>query len=155
MRLQAAASHEAVGLTRAAMDLIVACPALTQPWRLLQSAPGVGPIVAAGLLADMPELGRISRKAIAKLAGLAPYIRESGAWRGKAVCSGGRSRPRQLLYLAAMSARRASPTIKAFFERLTANGKPKMVALTACMRKLLTALNAMIRDGQAWRFNAA
>ena len=154
-RLQTAARREVVALTRAAMALIAACPTLTQPWRLLQSAPGVGPIVAAGMLADMPELGRISRKAIAKLAGLAPYIRESGVWRGKAVCSGGRTRPRSLLYMAAMAARRASPSIKAFFERLTASGKPKMVALNACMRKLLTALNAMLRTGQAWRLSPA
>jgi transposase len=149
-RLQAASRQEAINLTGAATDLIGACPALAQPWRLLQSAPGVGPQVAAELLAHMPELGAVSRKAIAKLAGLAPFIRESGAWRGKAVCSGGRPRPRQLLYLAAMAAIRACAQLKARFERLVAKGKPKMVALNACMRSLLTALNAMIRDQRPW-----
>lgn len=149
-QLQSAAREAAVSLTRAAMDLITACDALEQPWRLLQTAPGVGPLVAGELLAHMPELGSISRKPIAKLAGLAPYIRESGAWKGRATCSGGRPRPRQLLYLAAMSAIRASPQLKARFQGLVARGKPKMVALTACMRSLLTALNAMLRDQRPW-----
>jgi transposase len=144
------AQEQALNLTQAALQLIAACPALSQSWKLLQTAPGVGPIVAAGLLADMPELGHVSRKTIAKLAGLAPYTRQSGAWRGKATCSGGRSRPRRLLYLAAMAAVRTSPSAKAFFQRLVSNGRPKMVALTACMRKLLTILNAIVRDQRPW-----
>lgn len=149
-RIEAQARQEAIALAAAAMQLIHASAELEQPWRLLQTAPGVGPLVAAELLAHMPELGSISRKPIAKLAGLAPYIRESGAWRGRATCSGGRSRPRQLLYLAAMSALRACPRTRCFFQRLVSNGKPKMVALNACMRKLLTALNAMLRDQRPW-----
>lgn len=150
LRLQAAARQQAVELTATATSLARNCPRLAQSWRLLQSAPGVGPLVAAELLAHMPELGQVSRKPIAKLAGLAPFIRESGAWRGRAVCSGGRSRPRRLLYLAAMAAIRASAQLRARFQRLVANGKPKMLALTACMRSLLTALNAMIRDQRPW-----
>jgi len=149
-RLERAARQEAADLTAAAMSQVGACPRLAEPWRLLQSAPGVGPLVAAELLAHMPELGQVSRKPIAKLAGLAPFIRESGAWRGRAVCAGGRTRPRQLLYLAAMAAIRASAHLRGRFQRLIANGKPKMVALTACMRSLLTALNAMIRDQRPW-----
>lgn len=149
-RLEALARQEAAGLLRAAMDLIAACEALIRPWRLLQTAPGVGPLVAAELLAHMPELGEVARKPIAKLAGLAPYIRRSGAWCGRATCSGGRSRPRQLLYLAAMAAIKACPQIKARYQRLVATGKPKMVALTACMRTLLTNLNAMLRDQRPW-----
>jgi transposase len=150
VHIEAEARAQAISLTQAAMALIQACPALAQTGRLLQTAPGVGPLVAAGLLADMPELGGVSRKVIAKLAGLAPYTRESGTWRGRATCSGGRPRPRRLLYLAAMAAVRACPRTRAFFQRLVGNGRPKMVALTACMRKLLTSLNAMIRDQQPW-----
>jgi transposase len=89
-------------LTCAILDHLRGSTRLSRPWRLLQTAPGVGPLVAAELLASMPELGCVSQKAIAKLAGLAPFIRQSGAWRGRATCSGGRPRPRRLLYLAAM-----------------------------------------------------
>jgi transposase len=149
-RIEAAARQEVLGLTRAAIDLVKEHAELTQPWRLLQTAPGIGPLAAAELLAHLPEIGRIDRKAIAKLTGLAPYVRESGAWRGRATCSGGRPRPRQLLYLAVMSALRCCPSIKARFDRLVAGGKPKMVALTACMRQLITALNAMLRDQKPW-----
>jgi len=149
-RMEAIARQEVAGLTRRIFEMIRNQPSLAQPWRLLQTAPGVGPLVAAELLANMPELGCISRKAIAKLAGLAPYVRESGAWKGRAFCSGGRPRPRQALYLAAMAAVRACPAVRNRFQRLVQHGKPKMVALTACMRQMLTALNAMLRDQKPW-----
>jgi transposase len=154
-RLRLAAEQAAIELTRAVRNLIEACERLAQPWRLLQSAPGVGPQVAAELLAHMPELGVLSRKPIARLAGLAPFVRESGAWRGRATCSGGRPRPRQLLYMAAMTAIRTAGPLRTRFTRLIANGKPRMLALNACMRALLTALNAMIRDQQPWRAEPA
>lgn len=150
-RLAAQAAAEAETLR---VDLIAAIrkrAGLEAAWRLLQSAPGVGPLVAAELLASMPELGRVSGKAIAKLAGLAPFIRQSGAWRGKATCSGGRSRPRSALYLAAMAALRSRNGLRPIYERLVANGKPRMVALVACMRRLLVALNAMMAQQTPWR----
>lgn len=118
--------------------------------RLLMSAPGVGPIVAATMLAEMPELGALSGKQAARLAGLAPYIRESGKWKGRAAIGGGRGIARKLLYLAAMAAKRTCPRARAFFDRLVAAGKPKMVALAALMRKLVTTLNAMLRDQRPW-----
>lgn len=117
---------------------------------ILMSAPGVGAIVAATMLAELPELGALSGKQAARLAGLAPYVRESGKWSGRATCGGGRVVPRNLLYLAAMAAKRKCRRANAFFERLVAAGKPKMVALVALMRKLLTALNAMLRDQRPW-----
>jgi transposase len=146
---------EAVRAAKALKDRLIEAlrqrPALEAQWRLLQTAPGVGPLVAAELVAAMPELGRVSGKAIAKLAGLAPFIRQSGAWRGKATCSGGRSRPRCALYLAAMASLRAKAGLRPVYDRLLANGKPRMVALVACMRRLLVALNAMAAEQTPWR----
>jgi transposase len=152
--LEALAGHarlEVKALTQAVGDFLRQSPRLLAPWRLLQTAPGVGPLVAAELLATMPELGCVSNKVIAKLAGLAPFIRKSGAWQGKATCSGGRPRPRRILYMAAMAALRAKQGLRRRFEHLVANGKPKKVALTACMRSLLVALNAMLRDKTPWQ----
>jgi transposase len=136
---------------RAAIALVRASQALSSTWRRLQTAPGVGPLVAAELLAHMPELGAVSSKAIAKLAGLAPFIRRSGQWQGRAVCSGGRPRPRQLLYLAVITCLRGSSPTKATYQHLVAAGKPPKLAITACMRRLLVTLNAMIRDQADWR----
>lgn len=136
---------------RAAIALIRASQALCPTWRRLQTAPGVGPLVAAELLAHMPELGAVGGKAIAKLAGLAPFIRRSGQWQGRAVCSGGRPRPRQLLYLAVITCLRGSSQTKAAYQHLVAAGKPPKLAITACMRRLLVTLNAMIRDQADWR----
>jgi transposase len=124
---------------------------LAPAWRRLQTAPGVGPIVAAELIAHMPELGAVTSKAIAKLAGLAPFIRRSGQWQGRAVCSGGRPRPRQLLYLAVITCLRRASKTKAIYQGLTAAGKPPKLAITACMRRLLVTLNAMLRDQTDWR----
>lgn len=124
-------------------------------WRakedLLRSVPGVGPIIARTLLADMPELGALSPKQIAALAGLAPFTRQSGRWRGKSFIGGGRAAIRALLFLGAMSARRCNPVLKAFYERLVKAGKPRLVALVATARKLLTILNAIIRDQKPWQ----
>ena len=150
-RLVVDAEAVAKALRRQLIEAIRQRPQLEAAWRLLQSAPGVGPLVAAELLASMPELGRGSGKAIAKLAGLAPFVRESGAWRGRAVCSGGRPRPRRALYLAAMAALRSSNGLRPVYDHLLAKGKPRMVALVACMRRLLVALNAMMAQQSPWR----
>jgi transposase len=124
-------------------------------WRdkedLLASVPGVGPQTARTLIAELPELGTLDRKQIASLAGLAPYTRQSGAWKGKSMIAGGRKNVRTALFMAAMVASRYNPILKAFRDRLVALGKPKMVALVAVARKLLTILNAILRDQKPWQ----
>jgi transposase len=116
-----------------------------------RSVPGVGPVVSRTLLADLPELGRLNRKAIAALAGVAPLARDSGTLRGTRSVWGGRAPVRAVLYMGALVATRRNTVIKAFYLRLLAAGKPKKVALTACMRKLLTILNAMMRANKKWQ----
>lgn len=118
---------------------------------LLSSVPGIGPVTARTLIADLPELGRLSPKQIAALAGLAPYTQQSGKWRGRAFTGGGRTSVRSVLFLAAMAASRYNPVLKAFRERLRAAGKPAKVALIAVARKLLTILNAIIRENNTWQ----
>lgn len=117
---------------------------------LLESSPGVGTVTARTLVAELPELGQLNRQKIAALVGLAPFNQDSGKRRGKRRIFGGRASIRSVLYMAALSATKCNPVIKAFYERLLAKGKPKKVALTACMRKLLTILNAMVKNRQAW-----
>jgi len=128
-------------------------------WRtkddLLQSVPGVGRVLSLTLLAELPELGQLSRREIAALVGVAPLNRDSGRRRGKRLVWGGRAPVRAVLYMSALAATRANPVIRAFFERLRAAGKPFKVALTACMRKLLTILNAMVRHDTRWRLATA
>lgn len=123
-------------------------------WRerddLLQSAPGVGPVLSRTILAALPELGQLDGKAIAALVGVAPMNRDSGTMRGKRMIFGGRAPVRTALYMGTLTATRCNPVIKAFYQRLVAAGKPKKVALTACMRKLLIILNAMVRQGTHW-----
>ncbi len=123
-------------------------------WRerdnLLKSTPGVGPVLSVTLLAELPELGTLGRKEIAALVGVAPLNWDSGHLRGKRRVWGGRSRVRAALYMAALVAARCNPVLRAFYERLVEAGKPKKVALTACMHKLLTILNAMIRHRTPW-----
>lgn len=119
--------------------------------KLLSSVPGVGPIVARSLIAEMPELGSLDRRQIAALAGLAPWTRQSGKWRGKSFIGGGRSRVRAVLFMAALVAIRHNPVLKAFRDRLVAAGKPRIVAVVATMRKLLTILNAIVRDQKPWQ----
>lgn len=127
----------------------------TPMWRededLLASVPGIGPVIARTMLAELPELGRLSPKQIAALAGLAPYTRQSGKWRGKSFIGGGRTAVRTALFMGALVAARFNPTLKAFRDRLIAKGKPKLVALVATARKLLTILNAIIRDRKPWQ----
>jgi transposase len=124
-------------------------------WRvkddLLQSVPGVGRVVSLTLLAELPELGRLSHKEIAALVGVAPLNRDSGTLRGKRLVYGGRAPVRAVLYMAALVASKCNPVIRAFYQRLRAAGKPTKVALTACMRKLLTILNAIARDSLPWQ----
>jgi len=117
---------------------------------LLQSAKGIGPTSSATIIAELPELGRLDRRQIAALVGVAPYARESGVWRGRRRISGGRSQLRRTLYMATLTATRFNPTIRAFYARLLAAGKLKKVALVACMRKLLSILNAMVRDSRSF-----
>lgn len=125
-------------------------------WRaqdnLLRSTPGVGPVVSTTLLANLPELGSLNRKEIAALVGVAPLNRDSGTLRGKRRVWGGRSQVRAVLYMGALVAARRNPVIRLFYQRLLAAGKPKKVALTACMRKLLTILNAMVRHRTPWQY---
>jgi transposase len=123
-------------------------------WRknagLLRSVPGVGPVTASTLLAELPELGTRNRQQIAALVGVAPLNRDSGKMRGKRRVFGGRAPVRRALYMATLVATKANPIIRTFYEHLLAQGKEKKVALTACMRKLLVILNSMIRNQQSW-----
>jgi len=124
-------------------------------WRakenLLRSTPGIGPVVSRTLIGDLPELGALNRKQIAALVGVAPLARDSGTLRGKRLIWGGRAPVRAALYMAALVASRRNPVICAFYTRLVDAGKPKKVALAACMRKLLTILNAMMKTNTAWK----
>jgi len=117
---------------------------------LLSSVPGVGRVTVATLLADLPELGTVNRQQIAALAGLAPFNRDSGPKRGKRRIFGGRGTVRRTLYMAALVATRFNPIIRSFYQRLISRGKETKVALTACMRKLLVILNAMVRKDETW-----
>lgn len=126
-------------------------PLFKQKDEILRSAPGVGPVTSAIVLADLPELGHLDRKKIAALVGVAPFNDDSGYRRGKRRIKGGRPSVRTVLYMATVTAVKFNPIIKAFYDRLLKFGKLKKVALVACMRKLLTILNAMIRDMQPWR----
>jgi len=124
-------------------------------WRekdeLLRSVPGVGPVLTSTLLANLPELGTLTNKQIAALVGVAPLNRDSGTLRGKRTVWGGRAQVRAVLYMSAIVAARFNPVIRAFYQRLQRAGKAKKVALTACMRKLLTILNAMLKHRTPWR----
>lgn len=118
---------------------------------LLISTPGIGDGVAFTLIAELPELGRLSSRKIAALCGLAPFNKDSGKMKGKRRIRGGRAPIRTVLYMAMLCAIQHNPVMRDMFQRLVANGKHKKVALTACMRKMVTILNAMVRDNQAWR----
>ena len=123
--------------------------------KLLRSIPGVGPVLVSTLIAQLPELGHASPGEIAALAGVAPYNRDSGQWRGKRSVWGGRRQLRAALYMATLVATRHNPTLRACYERLLAAGKAKKVALTACMRKLLTICNAIIKSNTPWQYPIA
>jgi len=118
--------------------------------QIIQSIPGAGPILSVSLLAGVPELGVLNRRQIAALVGVAPLNRDSGLFRGRRCIWGGRANVRAVLYMAAVSAMRHNPVIRAFYERLIQKGKPFKVAITACMRKLLTILNTMIKNHTVW-----
>jgi len=135
--------------------LIAASPAWRARNDLLQSVPGVGPVLSRTLLGELPELGRLTHKQIAALVGVAPHARDSGAWHGRRGVGGGRAPVRTALYMATVTAARHNPAIRVFYQRLRAAGKPAKVALTACMRKLLTILNAMVRAETYWQPPAA
>jgi len=118
--------------------------------RLLQTIPGIGPVVSLAVMAQLPEGGRLPGKKAVALVGAAPYNRDSGRFRGKRMIRGGRSYLRRMLYMAAVVATRWNPVIRAFYQRLLAAGKPKKLALTACVRKLVLIINAMLKNNQPW-----
>lgn len=150
-RLRKALENELAELDGEIDDHMRGSPAWAEKQDLLASVPGVGPVIARTLIAELPELGALDRRQIAALAGLAPYTRQSGQWRGKSFIGGGRKTVRSMLFLGAMVAARHNPLLKAFRDRLVKSGKPKIVALIAVARKLLTILNAIIRDAKPWR----
>jgi transposase len=123
-------------------------------WRekveLLESVPGIARVTSVNLMATLPELGTLSRRQISSLAGVAPFNRDSGRWQGQRSIYGGRAAARSALYMAALVGSRHNPVLKAFYQRLRQAGKPGKVALTACMRKLLTIINVMLKDGRPW-----
>ncbi len=131
-------------------EMVRQSPAWRERDDLLQSVPGVGRVLSFTLLADLPELGRLSRRAIAKLVGVAPLSHDSGILRGHRFVQGGRASVRAVLYMGALVATRRNRLIRAFYQRLLAAGKAKKLALVACMRKLLTMLNTMVRTNQRW-----
>lgn len=133
-------------------QLIEASPLWRVKDQLLQSVPGVGPKLASTLLGLVPELGRLDRRQIAALVGVAPLARDSGTLRGRRTCWGGRAPVRTVLYMTALVAARYNPILRPFYQKLRAAGKPAKVALIAVARKLLVLLNAMLRDGQPWRY---
>jgi transposase len=136
-------------------DDVRGSPAWRETENLLASVPGVGPTIARTLIAEMPELGTLDRRQIAALAGLAPWTRQSGQWKGRSFIGGGRTSVRTALYMGAVTASRHNPVLKAFRDRMLAAGKPKKLVLIAVARKLLTILNAIIRDQQTWHAQSA
>lgn len=132
-------------------DFIHQSPLWREKDELLKSVPGIGDVTARTLLSELPELGQLDRKEIAALVGVAPFNHDSGRMRGKRRIRGGRTSVRGVLYMATLSSTRFNPVIKAFYDRLVRSGKEKKVALVACMRKLITILNAILRTGQPWR----
>lgn len=130
--------------------LIESCPEYQAKNTILQSMPGVGKVLAASLISNVPELGFITNKQASSLIGVAPITRESGRFKGKRLIQGGRTQVRTVMYMAMMSAIQCNPVFKATYERLLTAGKPKKVAIVACMRKMVVILNSMLRDGVMW-----
>lgn len=151
LRLRKAMEKELVELDGEIHDHVRGSPVWAEKEDLLASVPGIGPVIARTLIAELPELGALDRRKIAALVGLAPWTRQSGQWRGKSFIGGGRKSVRSALFLAAMVASRHNPTLKLFRDRLVNAGKPKLVALIAVARKLLTILNAILRDKRPWQ----
>ena len=150
-RLIAALEKELASVETDIDDAVRGSPVWRDKHDLLASVPGVGPQTARRLIADMPELGTLDRRQVAALAGLAPFTRQSGRWRGRSFIGAGRASVRSALFVAAMVAARHNPALKAFADRLKAAGKPRIVAIVAVARKLLTILNAILRDKTPWR----
>jgi transposase len=143
--------HELAGIDEETRRRIRSTPGWRDPDAVVRSAPGVGEVTARTLIADLPELGRLDRRRIAALVGVAPMNRDSGTWRGHRMITGGRAAIRKHLYMATLTAITHHAVIRAVYRRLVAGGRPKKVALVAAMRKLLTILNAMVRDGRPWQ----
>lgn len=135
------------------LKLIEECPEYQEKNGILQSMPGIGNVVAFSLLADIPELGSISSKEAAALIGVAPFNRESGSYKGPRRIKGGRYQIRTVMFMAMMSAIQCNPVFKAKYEQLLAQGKPKKLALIACVRKMIVMLNSMLRDGVKWELD--
>lgn len=150
LRLLKALQHELDSLDCDIDDSVRGSPVWREKEDLLASVPGVGPTIARTLLAELPELGKLDRRKIAALVGLAPWTRQSGQWRGKAFIGGGRASVRAVLFMGALVAARHNPVLKAFRDKLIAAGKPKIVAIVATARKLLVMLNAILRDEKPW-----
>lgn len=149
-RMNATLTVEIKSLTKAIADLIATTPVLAQREALLRSVPGIGPIIAATLLADLPELGHLGKKQLAALAGLAPFARDSGNHQGLRYIAGGRASVRTALYSCCIVGLRYNPVISTHYRNLTTRGKPHKVATIACSRRLLGILNAMLRDNVMW-----
>lgn len=149
-RLLKALQRELAALDKEIDDDVRKTPLWREKEDLLRSVPGVGPTIARTILGEFPELGTLDRRQAASLAGLAPFTRQSGRWRGKSFIGGGRSTVRAVLFMGALVAVRHNPLLRTCYERLLAGGKPKMVALIAVARKLLTILNAVLRDNKPW-----
>jgi transposase len=154
-RLRKALEKELAELDGEIGDHVRGSPVWAEKENLLASVPGVGAVIARTLIAELPELGSLDRRQVAALVGLAPWTRQSGQWRGKSFIGGGRKSVRSVLFLGAMVASRHNPVLKRFRDKLVAAGKPKLVALIAVARKLLTILNAILRDKQPWRAEIA
>ena len=150
-RLLKALEKELSALDQDIDEAVRGSPAWREKEDLLVSVPSVGPVIARTLIAELPELGRLDRKRIAALVGLAPWTRQSGRWKGKSFIGGGRSSVRAALFMGALVAARTNPVLRAFKQRLIDAGKPKLVAIIAVARKLLTILNAVVRDKKPWR----
>jgi transposase len=150
-RLRKALEKELAELDQEIGDAVRGSPLWREKEELLTSVPGVGATIARTLIAELPELGSLDRRQIAALTGLAPWTRQSGQWRGKSFIGGGRGRARKALFMGAMVAARYNRDLKAFRDRLVKAGKPKLVAILAVARKLVTILNAMLRTKQPWK----
>jgi transposase len=155
VRLRKALEKELAELDGEIDDHVRGSPVWAEKEDLLASVPGVGPIIARTLIAELPELGSLDRRKVAALVGLAPWTRQSGQWRGKSFISGGRKSVRNALFMAAMVAARHNPILKRFRDKLVAAGKPKLVAIIAVARKLLIILNAILRDKTPWQSKTA
>jgi transposase len=154
-RLLAALQKELSSLETDIDETVRGSPVWREKEDLLASVPGVGKTIARTLIAELPELGTLDRRKVAALVGLAPWTRQSGKWKGKSFIGGGRADVRAALFLGAMVAARRNPDLKVFRDRLVAAGKPKLVALVATARKLLTILNAILREKKPWRQQTA